>query len=200
MGSTPKFRKRIVFFIKPIALLTFLLPPLPSMQKLSNVHNLYVEWFSMKKKAHTHTHTQQNVGYDFPVNEIFMHFLNWWVLLCVKCFIIFRSSEVWFDDVDPEDLEQVTGKRMRLTSEDVDSTCNETLVTGNFEGLVFWYLSSLLFTWPRSRKEWSFFLRQHTFTHQLPLITCVRPISLVPTYVMPSVSIPKRGRVGGGVL
>ncbi|CAH3045551.1 unnamed protein product [Porites lobata] len=31
-----------------------------------------------------------------------------------------RSSEVWFDDVDPEDLEQVTGKRMRLTSEDVD--------------------------------------------------------------------------------
>ena len=153
--------------------------------------------FQWKKKAHTHTHIQQNVGYDFPVNEIFMHFLNWWVLLCVKCFIIFRSSEVWFDDVDPEDLEQVTGKRMRLTSEDVDSTCNETLVTGNFEGLVFWYLSSLLFTWPRSRKEWSFFLRQHTFTHQLPLITCVRPISLVPTYVMPSVSIPKRGRVGG---
>ncbi|KAM7451772.1 REX4 [Porites harrisoni] len=46
-----------------------------------------------------------------------------------------RSSEVWFDDVDPEDLEQVTGKRMRLTSEDVDSTCNETLVTGNFEGI-----------------------------------------------------------------
>ena len=144
------------------------------------------------------THTQQNVGYDFPVNEIFMHFLNWWVLLCVKCFIIFRSSEVWFDDVDPEDLEQVTGKRMRLTSEDVDSTCNETLVTGNFEGLVFWYLSSLLFTWPRSRKEWSFFLRQHTFTHQLPLITCVRPISLVPIYVMPSVSIPKGGRGAGG--
>ena len=91
------------------------------------------------------THTQQNVGYDFPVNEIFMHFLNWWVLLCVKCFIIVSSSEVWFDDVDPEDLEQVTGKRIQLTGKDVDSTCNETLVTGNFEGLVFWYLSSLLF-------------------------------------------------------
>ena len=26
-----------------------------------------------EKKKRTHTHTQQNVGYDFPVNEIFMH-------------------------------------------------------------------------------------------------------------------------------
>ena len=59
------------------------------------------------------------------------------MLLCVKCFIIVSSSEVWFDDVDPEDLEQVTGKRIQLTGKDVDSTSNETLVTGNFEGLVF---------------------------------------------------------------
>ena len=39
--------------------------------------------------------------------------------------------------MDPEDLEQVTGKIIQLTSKDVDSTCNETLATGNFEGLVF---------------------------------------------------------------
>ena len=108
------------------------------MLELSNVHNLYVEWFPVKNK-------NKSIGYDFPVNEIFIHFLNWWVLLCVKCFIIFSSSEVWFDDVDPEDLEQVTGKRIQLTSKDVDSTCNETLVTGDIEGLVFWYLSLLLF-------------------------------------------------------
>ena len=54
--------------------------------------------------------------------------------------------------MDPEDLEQVTGKRIQLTSKDVDSTCNETLVTGNFEGLVFCYLSSLLFDLTQKEK------------------------------------------------
>jgi len=42
------------------------------------------------------------------------------------------SDEVWFDDVDPEDLEQVTGsKRVKACNDDP----NETLVTGNLEGL-----------------------------------------------------------------
>ena len=40
---------------------------------------------------------------------------------------------MWFDDVDPEDLEQVTGsKRVKACNDDP----NETLVTGNLEGLV----------------------------------------------------------------
>ncbi|KAL9978571.1 hypothetical protein ACROYT_G016104 [Oculina patagonica] len=42
-----------------------------------------------------------------------------------------NPSEVWFDDVDPEDLEENTGKRIK--------TCNggrsDVLVTGNLEGL-----------------------------------------------------------------
>lgn len=130
--------ERELFCLLSLLLCWSLLPPPLSMLELSNVHNLYVEWFPVKNK-------NKSIGYDFPVNEIFIHFLNWWVLLCVKCFIIFSSSEVWFDDVDPEDLEQVTGKRIQLTSKDVDSTCNETLVTGDIEGLVFWYLSLLLF-------------------------------------------------------
>ncbi|KAJ7392102.1 REX4, RNA exonuclease 4 [Desmophyllum pertusum] len=42
------------------------------------------------------------------------------------------SSEVWFDDVDPEDLEEITGKRIQTSS---NGDPNDSLVTGNLEGL-----------------------------------------------------------------
>ena len=46
---------------------------------------------------------------------------------------------MWFDDVDPEDLEQVPGKRLKTSDKDP----NKTLITGNVEGLVcMYYLSS----------------------------------------------------------
>ena len=45
----------------------------------------------------------------------------------------FRSSEMWFDDVDPEDLEEVTGKRIK-TSNGLEPS--DVLVTGNLEGFV----------------------------------------------------------------
>ena len=52
----------------------------------------------------------------------------------VNGFLFISSSEVWFDDVDPEDLEQITGsKRIKTTS---DQDPNEILVTGSIEGLV----------------------------------------------------------------
>jgi len=40
---------------------------------------------------------------------------------------------VWFDDVDPEDLEEVTGKRIKM-SNGVEPS--DLLVTGNLEGFV----------------------------------------------------------------
>jgi len=45
----------------------------------------------------------------------------------------FSSSEMWFDDVDPEDLEEVTGKRIK-TSNGVEPS--DVLITGNLEGFV----------------------------------------------------------------
>lgn len=45
----------------------------------------------------------------------------------------FRSSEMWFDDVHPEDLEEVTGKRMK-TSNGLEPS--DVLVTGKLEGFV----------------------------------------------------------------
>ena len=45
----------------------------------------------------------------------------------------FSSSEVWFDDVDPEDLEEITGKRIQTSS---NGDPNDSLVTGNLEGFV----------------------------------------------------------------
>ena len=49
-------------------------------------------------------------------------------------FFCFSSGEVWFDDVDLEDLGQVTGSKRIKTSDDQDP--NEILVTGSIEGLV----------------------------------------------------------------
>ena len=46
--------------------------------------------------------------------------------------IFFSSNEVWFDDVDPDDLENITGKRTKTSGGDP----NDSLVTGNLEGLV----------------------------------------------------------------
>lgn len=43
------------------------------------------------------------------------------------------TGEVWFDDVDPEDLEDVTGKRIKM-SNGVEPS--DLLVTGNLEGFV----------------------------------------------------------------
>lgn len=40
---------------------------------------------------------------------------------------------MWFDDVDPEDLEEVTGKRMK-TSNGLEPS--DVLVTGKLEGFV----------------------------------------------------------------
>lgn len=45
----------------------------------------------------------------------------------------FSSSEMWFDDVDPEDLEEGTGKRIK-TSNGVEPS--DVLVTGTLEGFV----------------------------------------------------------------
>ena len=45
----------------------------------------------------------------------------------------FRASEMWFDDVDPEDLEEVTGKRIKTSNELEPS---DVLFTGKFEGFV----------------------------------------------------------------
>ena len=45
----------------------------------------------------------------------------------------FSSSEMWFDDVDPEDLEEITGKRIK-TSNGVEPS--DVLITGNLEGFV----------------------------------------------------------------
>jgi len=45
----------------------------------------------------------------------------------------FSSSEMWFDDVDPEDLEEVTRKRIK-TSNGVEPS--DVLITGNLEGFV----------------------------------------------------------------
>lgn len=44
----------------------------------------------------------------------------------------FSSSEMWFDDVDPEDLEEITGKRIKTSNGEP----NDVLVTGNLEGFV----------------------------------------------------------------
>ena len=44
-----------------------------------------------------------------------------------------RSSEMWFDDVDPEDLEEVTGKRIKTFN---GLEPSDMLVTGNLEGFV----------------------------------------------------------------
>lgn len=53
----------------------------------------------------------------------------------------FSLKEVWFDDVDPEDLEEITGKKTKTETGDT----NDFLVTGSLEGLVS-YTNRLLFT------------------------------------------------------
>ena len=60
------------------------------------------------------------------------------ISVCIPVVIVwtflssFSPNEVWFDDVDPEDLEEISGKRIK--------TCNgdpsDVLVTGNLEGFV----------------------------------------------------------------
>ena len=47
------------------------------------------------------------------------------------------SSEVWFDDVDPEDLEEITGKKTKSKTTIGDP--HDMLVTGSLEGLVTLY-------------------------------------------------------------
>ncbi|XP_022783014.1 RNA exonuclease 4-like isoform X2 [Stylophora pistillata] len=44
---------------------------------------------------------------------------------------IASSKEVWFDDVDPEDLEEITGKKTKTETGDA----NDMLVTGSLEGI-----------------------------------------------------------------
>ena len=48
-----------------------------------------------------------------------------------------NSSEVWFDDVDPEDLEEITGKKTKSKTTIGDP--HDMLVTGSLEGLVTLY-------------------------------------------------------------
>lgn len=43
------------------------------------------------------------------------------------------TSEVWFDDVDPEDLEEITGKKTKSKTTIGDP--HDTLVTGSLEGI-----------------------------------------------------------------
>ena len=53
--------------------------------------------------------------------------------IIIRYLCTFRSSEMWFDDVDPEDLEEVTGKRIKTSNELEPS---DVLFTGKFEGFV----------------------------------------------------------------
>ena len=51
--------------------------------------------------------------------------------------LISSSSEVWFDDVDPEDLEEITRKKTKSKTTIGDP--HDMLVTGSLEGLVMLY-------------------------------------------------------------
>ena len=53
-------------------------------------------------------------------------------VLIIIIIFFFSSNEVWFDDVDPDNLEDITGKRTKTSGGDP----NDSLVTGNLEGLV----------------------------------------------------------------
>lgn len=59
--------------------------------------------------------------------------------LCIYNMFLLNSSssEVWFDDVDPEDLEEITGKKTKSKTTIGDP--HDMLVTGNLEGLVTLY-------------------------------------------------------------